>query len=201
MKPKLKLNDITNLHDARYCSAVGIYLLGFDVKTLGAPAVMTMIEWLSGPEGVGEFEYETPDEIRELTTAAQLKYVRVPLDYSREDAAKIGLPLIFSAGNAVLSETGLGEVAELAAAFPEALFEFAIAESDTEGWAFLQEKGLIERSLLCFEDPDAVYQMLERAGHKPFAFTLGAFFEEPDGALDYQKCDDFVEQFHELLPA
>ena len=93
MRPKLKLNNISSLHDARYCSAVGVEIIAFNLL---------------------------PD-----------------------------------AGDAFTSD-------------PTA------------------------------EIPDPIYTMLTKEGLKPVAFSLGDFVEEPDGHLDYETCDDFIEEFQSL---
>ena len=66
MLPALKISGITDLHDARYCAAVGIGYLGFSID--GPDAVSTeklgqIKSWISGPEIVGEFEEQLPEHI------------------------------------------------------------------------------------------------------------------------------------------
>lgn len=206
MKPKLKLNHIKDLHDARYCAAVGIHLLGFCMEeneeySIAPKAVAEIMEWLSGPEGVGEFGYASPDEINEVMAEAKLQWVSLPLDFSEEDAARLSYPFIFRGPADHLAPAGLDHVRALAARFPEALFELSLDPNDAAGMNFLNSQALTGRCILRFAQPSPIYTLLEKEGHPPHAFSLGTFVEEPDGAVDYESCDDFVERYEELVTA
>lgn len=204
MRPKLKLNQIKSLHDARYCSAVGVELLGFQMdeardEFVKPAAIAEIMEWLSGPEAVGEFAYEAPSEIVEAAEKAKLTWVSVPLDYPAPTATELPANLIFRALEINLEM--LDKISALAAEFPQARFEFSVNPEDTEVWTALLDSGLVERSLLGYAEPDPIYDLLKKNGLKPFAFSLGLFVEEPDGLLDYETCDDFIDQYQALLPA
>jgi len=203
MRPKLKLNHLRTLHDARYCSAVGVDLLGFSLQKDGenplSPAqISEIMDWLSGPEAVGEFDYESPEEIKETALASKVHWISVPLDYQQSELSQLPEKIIFRS----LAPIGIEQVdflQKLASQFPQALFEYTIADDPT--WDSIKAGGMIERSLLQYEDPDAIYTTLTKQGIKPFAFSLGDFVEEPDGNLDYQTCDDFLEEFQTLVTA
>ena len=204
MRPKLKLNHIKSLHDARYCSAVGVELLGFRFGNdaddgLAPAAVAEIMEWLSGPESVGEFQYESPEEIGEVAQQAKLHWVAVPIDYPSASVGNLPEKLIFKAGH--FDEDLVSTLQQLAVAFPGALFELPADPSKFAVWKALLETGLIGRCILAYEEPDPIYALLQKDGHKPFAFSLGDFVEEPDGLLDYETCDEFIDQFQALLPA
>lgn len=207
MRPKLKVNEIQDLHDARYCSAVGIYLLGFNLQKgndqkVSAAAVKEVMGWLSGPESIGEFAYETPDEIKASLEEYGLNYISLPMDYHEGLAQDLEAKLIFRFGEeAIATGPELSHLIRLAEKFPEALFELTVDPDGQEVWEALEEAGLISRSLFRFEDPDTIYLHLKKGGNEAFGFALGEFFEEPGGNLDYQKCDDFVDRYQELLPA
>lgn len=203
MRPKLKLNNITTLHDARYCSAVGVDLLAFDLRqnaenVLTTKQVAEVMDWLSGPESIGEFGYETPDEIKQLAEAAKVNWISVPMDYPLATAYDLPANLIFRL-QADLDKSFLSMQGELAEQFPKALFEYGV--SDELVWNSLKSTGMIERSLLRYASPDAIYAMLTKEGFKPYAFSLGDFVEEPDGQLDYETCDDFIEEFQSMVLA
>jgi hypothetical protein len=63
----IKVNGITNLQDARFCSALGIKWLSFDLAPgslykLPERAVVDMIQWLDGPQlvfNVGDIPFES----------------------------------------------------------------------------------------------------------------------------------------------
>jgi len=206
MRPKLKVNEIKDLHDARYCSAVGIYLLGFNLQNgnddkVTAKMVKEVMGWLSGPESIGEFAYETQDEINATQEEYELNYVGIPMDYHPDLAGEIKAPLIFRFGEeAIQAGPELSHLLRLCEKFPEALFELSIDPGNAEVWEEVKEANLVQRSLFRFEDPDSIYNSLKKGGQEAFGFALGEFVEEPGGNLDYQKCDDFVERYDELLP-
>lgn len=206
MKPKLKLNHITDLHDARYCAAVGVHLLSFhleeaDEYSIAPQAVAGIMGWLSGPVGVGEFTHSDATSINALLETTGLPWISIPMDYSADEAASIAAKLIFRGPAEALNSSGLAHLRSLAARFPEALFEFTAGPEDEEVWSALKVEGLMERSILRFSEPTAIYSLLEKEGHPPHAFSLGEFVEEPDGALDYETCDDFMERYEEFSPA
>ena len=202
MRPKLKLNNISTLHDARYCSAVGVDLLAFSMGNnaeggLRTAQIAEIMDWLSGPESVGEFGFESPDEIATQAASAKLHWISVPFDYPSPTATELPENLIFR--HRELSLEQVPNLLQLAGQFPKALFEFSISEEGV--WNALKQNDLIPRSILNFSAPDPIYAMLTREGFKPFAFSLGDFVEEPDGHLDYETCDDFIEEFQSLVVA
>lgn len=204
MRPKLKLNHIKSLHDARYCSAVGVALLGFQIggdeeSSMKPAAIAEIMEWLSGPEAVGEFEYQTPDEIRELAGQAKVTWISIPVDYPAPTAGDLNGQLIFRASS--LDAAVFERIVSLSAQFPKAIFEFPVDPNQGALWDKLLASGLVERAILAYEAPDPIYTLLRKDGLKPYAFSLGDFVEEPDGLLDYETCDDFIDQFMSLLPA
>ena len=197
MRPKLKLNHISTLHDARYCSAVGVELLGFSLspseeENMSPASIAEIMEWLSGPESVGEFLYESPDEIEELAGEASVQFVSLPMDYPSPTATEISLPLVFRSSE--LNEEVLQRISELAEQFPNAKFEFPASPDNEHLWSSLSSS-ILERSILLYAAPDPIYDVLRKEGIKPFAFSLGDFVEEPDGMLDYESCDNFLEAY------
>lgn len=59
LKLKVKVGQVTNLSDARYCAGMGVALLGFPVGTggLDAATYRQIIDWVSGPELVLELAH------------------------------------------------------------------------------------------------------------------------------------------------
>ena len=59
LKTKVKVGNITNLSDARYCAGMGVDMLGFaigevDGQGVGATKFKEITDWISGPEFVLE---------------------------------------------------------------------------------------------------------------------------------------------------
>lgn len=208
MKPKLKINQIDNLHDARYCSAVGIGLLGFDLSTnglrrVGPAKVKEMMDWLSGPESIGEFSEEFPAEISAAAESAELHYISLPMGYNYPIPAEWQEKLIFR--SEVYDAADMVAVLDRAQEYPNAILDLSLTVAGPDGAEaslnFLKKEGLLSRTILTYDDPQPIYQWLEHAGDQVFGFSLGAFLQEPSGELDYQECDEFLAVFNELVQA
>lgn len=192
------LDGVRDLHDARYCAAIGIGLLGFPMEGEGgmaAAAIKEIVDWLSGPASVGIFGFSPAAHIAELAAQAALAKIQVSADYPIDEAAALQLPLIFH-----LSEsTSADRLATLAGRFPDALFIAAYEKA--EQMEALQQLNLIPRSILTCAAPDAVWQILQQNGLQAYGFLLGAFTEDAEGQLDYDVCDEFIAQYDDLVPA
>lgn len=60
LKTEVKVGEINNLSDARFCAAMGVPFLGFlmahpERKSLSKEEFVAISQWLEGPELVGEF--------------------------------------------------------------------------------------------------------------------------------------------------
>ena len=99
MRPVLIIENLRNLHDARYCAAVGIGMVSFEMEagvpgSLSAATVKEITDWLSGVEGIGKFGHVAAAEILATAQAAGLGAVLVPADYDRAELAKLPTPVI-----------------------------------------------------------------------------------------------------------
>ncbi len=198
MRPILMLEGVRDLHDARYCAGIGIGLLGFQLEgehALKPAAIKEIVDWLSGPEAVGDFGFSPANAITEIATAASLSRLRVSANYALEEAAALALPIIFDAQDG----TEADRLVMLAKRFPSAVIE--LSATNAAQMAALTDANLMSRCLLRCDAPDAVWKSLKQAGMQPFGFILGAFTEDKEGLLDYDVCDDFVEKYDELVPA
>ncbi|MFN3316989.1 MAG: hypothetical protein ACK40K_09275 [Raineya sp.] len=71
LKTFIKVSNISNLSDARYCAGMGVEMLGFAVEQDAEHYVMPqayqeMIGWLSGVEFVAEFTHSNLEQINEI---------------------------------------------------------------------------------------------------------------------------------------
>jgi len=87
LKTRVKVGNITNLSDARYCAGMGVDLLGFPLDTHSGSAVSLdqvkeFVGWVSGPEFVLE--------IKDLTQLEALK------EYSPQFLFQLPAPLLLS---------------------------------------------------------------------------------------------------------
>jgi hypothetical protein len=199
MRPILQISGIRDLHDARYCAAVGIGLLGFNFsrhreRQISAAAVGEILSWVNGPEAVGGFSYEPPAEIISIAATAQLSYVNLPIDYLPEEAALLPMAVIYR----VESENDLFRISKMEEEKPDVRFEMTVE--------FLQllhpgmQKSLLPKTLLLAENPDAVWALSQVNGALPWGFVLGDFIMQEGGQVNYDSCDSFLEQLTLRLP-
>jgi phosphoribosylanthranilate isomerase len=97
LKTTIKANNVGNLTDARYFSALEVQYLGFSLTVgsedyVSAPVVKAMKEWLEGPQFVGEFGLETADVVAAAVKHIGLDAIQIPVFYS-ESLAEIGVPV------------------------------------------------------------------------------------------------------------
>jgi hypothetical protein len=200
MRPILMVEGLRNLHDARYCAAVGISMASFDLSSDAALApamVREILEWLSGLEGLGVFQQEDGGMIGDKARAAGVARVVLPLDFDGVEAEKIGLRIIVNA-----AQIQWPRIKAIAHQFPDALFLLPMdGAQNIESHFHGDESTLLPRCILRCDDPDAIYHQLRRQNLQPYGFSLGAFASDENGQLDYDACDAFIQQYQELEPA
>ncbi|MFY0652334.1 MAG: hypothetical protein JXQ96_09890 [Cyclobacteriaceae bacterium] len=83
LKTIVKVGNITNLSDARYCAGMGVDMLGFCFDEasddfIGVDNYKDITGWVSGPKLVGEFSGSNEEYI--LKTIAELEFDMVQVD-------------------------------------------------------------------------------------------------------------------------
>lgn len=78
----VKVSNVTNLSDARYCAGMGVHLIGFNIDPENndhvAPDTFNQItEWISGVGLVGEFETENAVSIIEAINKYRINYIQL----------------------------------------------------------------------------------------------------------------------------
>lgn len=78
LKTRVKVGNITNLSDARYCAGMGVELLGFPVGNGGLTPTTyrQIIDWVTGPELVLETD-ETQLSLEKLKVSFPGHYVQI----------------------------------------------------------------------------------------------------------------------------
>lgn len=79
LKTFVKISEVSNLSDARYCAGMTVNLMGFDLKK-DSPAYvspenfMELTGWVSGVEFVGEYGNASEDAIKESIKDYEINY-------------------------------------------------------------------------------------------------------------------------------
>lgn len=97
LKTRVKINTITNLHDARFCAGMGVEFLGFPLDNSGekekiAPNVFSEIRnWLSGVKYIGEINEDDLTYLKEY----QVDILQTNNEPLLEKLKEYKLPIIF----------------------------------------------------------------------------------------------------------
>ena len=100
LKTFVKISQVNNLSDARYCAGMGVEVIGFnlvpDTPQFVAPEKFSEItEWLSGVDFAGEFEGLALQDIQQLLQNYPLQYIQVKDQSLLPELSKEGVPIIF----------------------------------------------------------------------------------------------------------
>ena len=100
LKTEVKVGNISNLSDARYCAGMGVQYLGFSMESdsehyVDQNTLKTIKEWIVGPRIVGEFNRLNPVSQDYSTLGKELDFIEVSDPDSIESAKKTDLPVIF----------------------------------------------------------------------------------------------------------
>jgi phosphoribosylanthranilate isomerase len=80
LKTKVKVGNITNLSDARYCAGMGVDLLGFPIGTshgIDAKKYKEITDWVSGPLFVLEWPIESTVNMEEVLSTYNADLVEI----------------------------------------------------------------------------------------------------------------------------
>ncbi len=81
LKTKVKVGNITNLSDARYCAGMNVDMLGFKISEVDGQGISPVkfkeiINWISGPE----FIWERPEGLNDkLQIENEIQLVEIPV--------------------------------------------------------------------------------------------------------------------------
>ncbi len=103
----VKVGEINNLSDARYCAGMGVQLLGFVMKhparkSLTKEDYIAITHWLEGPKFVGEFIGATNEEILHLHKELNFDYVQTKDPEQATYLINNGIEVIFTVSENVL---------------------------------------------------------------------------------------------------
>lgn len=81
LKTFVKISEVSNLSDARYCAGMTVNLMGFDLKKDNSTYVspenfMELTGWLSGVDFVGEYGNASEDAIKESIKDYEIHYLQ-----------------------------------------------------------------------------------------------------------------------------
>ncbi|MEM9673094.1 MAG: phosphoribosylanthranilate isomerase [Cyclobacteriaceae bacterium] len=100
LRTTVKVGDITNLSDARYCAGMGVDILGFcfeseSEKYIDPTTFTALSEWLSGVKYTAEFPSYQPLGIKStLGNYDSVQQIQVSAPYQIDALKKLSLPIV-----------------------------------------------------------------------------------------------------------
>ena len=94
LKTLIKVSNINNLSDARYCAGMGVEMLGFSMDELDFDKFKEMRGWLAGVQIVGETNSKDISTIIELVEKYQPDFLEISNWENVMEIQRIGKPLI-----------------------------------------------------------------------------------------------------------
>ena len=100
LKTFVKIGNITNLSDARYCAGMGVDILGFPLdptsdESISHETFKEITEWISGIDLAGEFGYASLEEIKYCVISCDLQVIQIRNLDLVEAVAALGKTVIF----------------------------------------------------------------------------------------------------------
>lgn len=111
----VKVSEVNNLSDARYCAGMGVDMLGFHLdenhpRFIEINTVKEITNWVHGVQVVGEFSASNIDNINYLAEELNLDYIQLPVSFTPEDLSKLQKEIILKLNLLKGSENDITEV-------------------------------------------------------------------------------------------
>jgi phosphoribosylanthranilate isomerase len=202
LKTFVKISNVNNLSDARYCSGMYVDLMGFaleptDENYLSPDAFKEITDWLSGLQYVGEFTNSDPAYILERVSAYKgIKYIQVDEESHLQQLSLSGYKLILN--SRADTNKQLKQLLPLAKRLKDADVILLIDTSDPNNfdnpdWEIIREIAQTCDVLLGFGfDADTVEFILSETQVKGIAMKGGK--EIKPGVKDFDELADTLEQ-------
>lgn len=107
LKTIVKVGEVNNLSDARYCAGMGVEMIGFNLDDEGGIDANTfkgITGWIEGPKYIGEFTNDTPESIKQKVKEFDLPFIQVRDEQLLPALADISADIIFAVNPSSLQE-------------------------------------------------------------------------------------------------
>lgn len=198
LKTIVKVGEVNNLSDARYCAGMGVEMLGFRLEDqhehfVDPDKFREITEWVAGVKYVGEFDSADTETITSTLTAYQLDFIQTG---NLEVIGSIGLTNIGLIYHIDLSrENGLSQLDELLAL--KNRIDYIVLENEIDP-DHIPDKSLISTLqdiapvlLACGPTSSNVETLLEELSVSGIALKGGE--EIKPGIKDFDELADILE--------
>ena len=103
LKTSVKVSEVNNLSDARYCAGMGVQMMGFVMKHDTKPVIskenyLAITGWIEGVDYVGEFWNASDDEILAIQNELDFAYLQTDDVDQANRLAEKGFQVILQLG-------------------------------------------------------------------------------------------------------
>ncbi|MEM6735034.1 MAG: hypothetical protein AAGC64_04975 [Bacteroidota bacterium] len=100
LKTFVKISNVNNLSDARYCAGMMVDIIGFDIDPTSANRISPedfkeITEWVAGVKFAGEFLHSTKATIVEASNEYLIDFIQIEDFEQVEEIHLLGKPMIF----------------------------------------------------------------------------------------------------------
>lgn len=134
LKLKVKVSEVNNLSDARYCAGMGVDMLGFHLdenhpRFIDINTVKEITNWVHGVQVVGEFSASNIDNINYLAEELKLDFIELPVSFSPDDISKLQKAVILKLN---LSKGNEGDISEIIDQYSPFVEYFLLESEDSD---------------------------------------------------------------------
>jgi len=206
---RVKICGLTSLEDARFVSGALADYLGFifyekSPRYIDPSRAGAIANWIEGPETVGVFVNQPPDDVNQIVRHSGLDLVQLHGTESPEYCALMDKPVIkaFHVGSDTTSE----ELKQMVQPYLEHV-SYLLFDTKKQGfwggtgesfdWGLLQEVSALKPFFLSGGlNPDNIVQALQQV--QPWAIDLSSGVEKAPGIKDYDKLERLFDTIEEI---
>jgi phosphoribosylanthranilate isomerase len=196
----VKISEVNNLSDARYCAGMGVNLLGFNIdpnssQSIAPDRYKEIIDWVAGVKLVGEFDQSSAEEVGEHLQQYPVDVIQCNKEENLQGFHKLGKPVIFRID---VSEIDSAEELQQLMERNKGVAEFFLLENKDEDYRISLEKEIFALArqypiVLGFSiTEDNVIDLLDEYPFKGIALKGGD--EIKPGYKDFDELADILEQ-------
>ncbi|MFY0600565.1 MAG: hypothetical protein JXR03_12915 [Cyclobacteriaceae bacterium] len=203
LKTLVKVGEISNLSDARYCAGMGVEMLGFNInadeKSYNSPESFTdIINWVAGVKFVGEFLNVKVEDIKLATLNYKFDFIEINDVSSLSEVSEIGIPIIFNLE--ITDSKTLGELPNKMEIISDYCSHVILSSNENSLYDQIDEKlSETNHSLTVFKGFDINENRTPKIlSNKSYAgIAVKGSEEEKPGFKDYGELMDLLETLEE----
>ncbi|UXP31536.1 hypothetical protein N6H18_14385 [Reichenbachiella agarivorans] len=189
LKTFVKVGNVSNLSDARYCAGFGVNMIGFNLDSNQEDAIDTttaheIMGWVAGVDFVMEYGSMALDQIDAVHDSENPAYIQVDTVAVANQLTELSYKVIFRLTESHIDQTGL-----LDQLSPQV--KFVLVESESDYDHIKSQIGSIKILRGYDLTPDNIGEIVDTAAY--YGIGLLGSHEEKPGFKDYDELADILE--------